>query len=64
MLRLERRGKAFEALLRLAEKGSIQISSRGINGEGRSLFELTTHKGEVISLNQTEEQITKRLLEE
>jgi hypothetical protein len=67
MRKSERRAKAWEAILLLAQKGSVVIFGRGIDSQANPLYQvqhgdnaLANSKG---FINLTEEQIVKKLLE-
>lgn len=66
MLRLERRGKALDALIKLADRGSVLISYRGTNSEGKPLYEVRFSGGNNLTvggyLNLTEAEMIREIL--
>lgn len=64
MRRSERRANALAVLLLLAGKGSVTISGRGIDEQGRPLYQITQYGGGIVCQNANEEELTRSLLQE
>ena len=61
MRKSERTAKAWEELLKLAQKGSVQIFFRGVNERDQLLYEVRCLAASKIYENLTEEQVIKAL---
>jgi len=64
MRKSERRAKALDALLLLAQKGSVTISGRGIDEKGRLLYQITQYGGGIVCQNAAVDELAKSLLKE
>ncbi len=58
----ERQSRAFQALLKEAEKSPITISFRGVDDRDRGLYEVKSRTGEIISAQDTEVDLCSRLM--
>jgi hypothetical protein len=58
---IEHQGKAWQQLLKQAEKSPVSVYYRGIDSRDLPLFEVVNKKGETICLQGTERQIMQAL---